>query len=71
MILSYSILTTSFIQKLFVVPIEKILFTMYHCVTIKHIKTIDKKMIMNLIITQILFGNIDFKETYQMSNSED
>lgn len=44
---------------------------MYHCVTIKHIKTIDKKMMMNLIITQILFGNIDFKETYQMSNSED
>lgn len=50
--LSYSILTTSFIQKLFVVPTEKniIYITIYYCVTKKI--NIEKKMIMNLIITK-------------------
>lgn len=47
-----------------------ICITIYHCVTIKKIK-IEKIMIINLTITQIIFGNMNFKDNYHMSNSED
>lgn len=68
--LSYSILTTSFIQKLFVVPTEKniIYITIYYCVT----KKINRKKNDNEFDNhKIIFGNMDFKDTYHMSSSED